>query len=536
MKLARVFRALALLVLLPALPAVAADGIVTLLHVSDTHSHLDATGPRDAALRGTVGGIAKVTTVVGMARAEDPEALLLHAGDLFQGDLFFNVAFGVPELGWMKAMGFDAMTVGNHEFDLGPENLAGILATAFADGGIPLLSANASGLEAVGLAGFVAPSVLKTRGGVAVGIFGLTVPDEPLSQNAPVVLDPDVAGAAAREVAALRASGAELVVLLSHLGFARDVEVASSVEGVDVVVGGHDHLVLEEPLEVTGPGGRKAWVLQAGPHYARVGRLRVAVAGGQVSLASYELLPLDETVPPEPGVAQLVEGLRGMVEEAFPGVYSVAVGQARRDLPAVVSGPAPARDSPVGNLVADAFRAKGHTQVALTTAGFLSEGIARGPIVPADLFRVVSYGYDPDTGMGFPLATFRISGAEMVKALEIALAGPGPTDPFFPQVSGLSFAYNSSRAPGARLLLPSLRVDGAPLEPMKRYTVTANAALVSFLPLLGVSVEAVAPIPDAFEYTALLRHVLRLGGVVDPRSEGRVRDQAPPPVGQTASR
>ncbi|MBK9375688.1 MAG: metallophosphoesterase [Holophagales bacterium] len=138
---------LALIVsLLLASPLPAADRTVTILHVCDTHSHLDATGSRDRSLEGTVGGIAKATTVIAAARAKDPEALLLHAGDVLQGDFFFNFYLGVPELQWMAAMRFDAMAVGNHEFDPGPEYLAGILAQGFASGSVPLLSANAGNL------------------------------------------------------------------------------------------------------------------------------------------------------------------------------------------------------------------------------------------------------------------------------------------------------------------------------------------------------------------------------------------------------
>jgi 5'-nucleotidase len=181
------------LVIAPPLPAAART--VTILHVSDTHSHLDATGSRDRNLEGTVGGIAKAATVIAAARAQDPDALLLHGGDILQGDLFFNAYFGVPELQWMAAMRFDAMAVGNHEFDPGPDMLAGMLAQGFAEGSVPLLSANAGNLGS--LEPFVRGSILKTAGGVKVGIFGLTVPDDPMCQNAPVTLDPNVAGVAA---------------------------------------------------------------------------------------------------------------------------------------------------------------------------------------------------------------------------------------------------------------------------------------------------------------------------------------------------
>ncbi|MFN7989565.1 MAG: 5'-nucleotidase C-terminal domain-containing protein [Thermoanaerobaculia bacterium] len=519
--------ALVLLAGLAVAPSLAAaDRTVTILHVSDTHSHLDATGSRDRSLEGTVGGIAKATTVLAAARAKDPDALLLHGGDVLQGDLFFNFTFGVPELQWMAAMRFDAMTVGNHEFDPGPETLAGILAQGFAEGSVPLLSANAGNLGS--LAPFVRPSILKDAGGVKVGVFGLTVPDDPMCQNLPVTLDPNLAAVAAVQVGALRAAGAEVVVLLSHLGLSYDTDVAESVDGIDVIVGAHDHYVLDEPVEVRSPSGKTVLIVQAGPHFSHVGRLRLALRDGKVRSAGYELIPVDERVRPDPSVQGMVSQLKAMIEESLGPVFSSEVGFARRDLPILPGERSPWKDTPTGNLVADAFRAAGRTDVAFTSAGFLSEGISRGRLVPADLFRVVSYGFDPETGFGFGLVTSEMSGVALATVLEIGVAGPGPEDAFFPHVSGLRFAYDSRRAPGERVSFESIRVGGEPLDPERTYTLTTNAAVASFLvDLLGVPLSNVTPIPGAFEYTALLETVERMGGVVDPRADGRVRDVAP---------
>ncbi len=115
---------------------------ITLVHVNDTHSHLDAWGPKDRNLEGTIGGMAKAASIIAAVRAHEPNVLLLHAGDVFHGDLFFNKYFGVPEFQLMKQLGFDAMAVGNHEFDFGPDVLAYSLNEAFGSGTLPLLSAN----------------------------------------------------------------------------------------------------------------------------------------------------------------------------------------------------------------------------------------------------------------------------------------------------------------------------------------------------------------------------------------------------------
>ena len=140
---------------------------LTVLHVSDTHSHLDMTGPKDANLDGTLGGIAKAATVIGMTKMTEPNVLTLHGGDVFHGDFFFNKYFGVAELQLMQALGFDAMTIGNHEFDLGPSTLAYVLPTAFGTPSMPLLSANLdfSKVPELGLDAWITPATMKNIGG-----------------------------------------------------------------------------------------------------------------------------------------------------------------------------------------------------------------------------------------------------------------------------------------------------------------------------------------------------------------------------------
>ncbi len=154
---------------------------ITLLHVNDTHSHLDAWGPKDRHLEGTIGGMAKAASVIAAVRASEPNVLLLHAGDVFHGDLFCTEYFGVPELQLMQQLGFDAMAVGNHEFDLGPD----VLAAAYRGGTRPLLSANLDLSEYPALATWIKPNTIKEVGGVSVGIFGMTVPDDVMNMPAP---------------------------------------------------------------------------------------------------------------------------------------------------------------------------------------------------------------------------------------------------------------------------------------------------------------------------------------------------------------
>jgi 5'-nucleotidase/UDP-sugar diphosphatase len=516
-------------------PGVAASPVtVTLLHVNDTHSYLDAYGPKDRYLDGTLGGMAKAASVIAAVRAHDPNVLLLHAGDVFQGDLFFNAYFGVPEFQLMKQLGFDAMAVGNHEFGFGPDVLTQSLAAAYGTDTLPLLSANLDfsgytppdGLPPLDT--WIKPSIIKSVGGVSIGIFGMTTPDDVMSMPAPVKIlgaYPDTAallGIAGQQVAALREAGAEVVVCLSHLGVIYDQAMAANVPGIDIIVGGHDHYVFERPLVVTNPEGKRTLILQAGNHYRYVGKLRFTLKNGVVKVLDYTLLPVDRKTRPLPEVQNVVDELKAGIVAKYGDVYHTTLARATRDLEMSTNPKQPRRDSALGNLVTDALRDLTGTDIALTANGLMTEAIFQGPIVGADVFRAVSYGYEAATGLGFKTATFEITGAELVKAVETTLAYLGVNEDFLLQVSGMSFAYDAGAPVGSRVVLSSFRVRGHPLNPYATYTATVNEGVAALLPLMEVQVTNLQPLPD-LEYNVVKDFIIGLGRV-NYRSEGRILD------------
>jgi 5'-nucleotidase/UDP-sugar diphosphatase len=496
---------------------------ITLLHVNDTHSHLDAVGPKEWDLDGTLGGIARAATVIGRIRATEGNVLLLHAGDVFQGDLFFNKYFGVPEFQLMLQLGFDAMAVGNHEFDFGPGVLNDALTAAFAGGSFPLLSANLENLEAVpGLGNWIKPSILKTVGGVRIGIFGMTVPNDPTNMPAPVIIRDDIIPIVRQAVTNLHASGAEVVICLSHLGIFNDKIVAANVSGIDFMIGGHDHFVFEQPVSVRNPAGKPTLIFQAGEHYKYIGKLRFRVNHGKVYLRDYHILPVDRWVRPDPAIAGIISGLKAGIVAQYGDVYRTVVGYAKDELAKKYDAKSPVRDTPLGNLITDAFRKKTSTDIAITPDGLISEEIYAGRIVGADVFRAVSYGFDEGTGKGFKLATLDLAGAELVKSLEVGLSQIEVGDDFFLQVSGMSFNYDPKQPVGQRVKLESIRIKGKPIDPTATYSVTVNTGVVALLDFAGVHAENVALLPD-FEYDVLKDYIATLG-VVRYQTEGRIKD------------
>jgi 5'-nucleotidase len=510
------------LLILCASVMLAGGTIVTIVHVNDTHSHIDAFGPKDFHLNGTIGGIARAASIFGSIRGTEKNVVLLHGGDAFVGDFMFNAHFGVPELQIMSSLGFDAMAVGNHEFDLTPDALLGSLSAATPS--FKLLSANLDMSGYTGgadLANFVQPSIIIERG-VKIGIFGLTVWDNPSTNSGDIkILDPTptIAG---QMVQSLRSQGAVVVICLSHMGFLHDQAIAAAVPGIDVIVGAHDHYLFEKPIHVKQGNGKETLILQAGSFYLYVGELRLNVDAGKVKLVDYRIIPVDRRVPAVPQIQAIVSSLKPGIEQVYGDVYHKIVGVAPCDLELLYDESSQIRDTPMGNLVTDAMRQKGKTQLGFSAIGLINEKIYAGAIVGADVFRSFPYGFDPSTGLGLKLVKVSADGASLIGGLEAALSFLGVNEDYFPQMSGMTFKYDGSKPAGQRVILSSIRVNGKQFNPSAQYTMTVDEGLAGLLPMLGVNATVLEAMPD-YEYVVVKDYIHHLG-VVAYRPEGRIRD------------
>ena len=505
---------------------------ITILHVNDTHSNLAAIGPRDnTTLEGTLGGIARAATYFGMTRTSNPNVLLLHAGDAFIGDLFYNTYFGVAELQMMAALGFDAMAVGNHEFDLTPQMLKMALDSGFAQGGFPLLSANLhlDNSEVQQLKQYIQPYTIKQAGNVKVGIFGLTTPaTNDLSQPSPAWVDSSLVEDAARWVDTLNAKGCQCIILLSHLGITLDQAVASYVPGINVIVGGHDHYEYPAPVKILNPLGDTTYIVQANAFYLNAGKLRMTIGTAGAKFLDYEYVKLDQTIPEEPTIAGMVDMLIAGIEATYGQVFTKRIGYAKEDFFEVAISPMDDgnQDTPIGNLVTDAFRAATGTEIAIEAGGSTAQPIYKGPIVAADLFRVVGYGFNTENGLGYHLATFTMKGSDLVAGLEFGLSTIEENDEFFMQSSGLTYTYNAHRPQYQRVV--SAFVGDQPLEPEREYTVTANEFVPLSLGFLGIPFSSLHVCTgDTTEFQVLVAYVAaqdtieptRRGSIISPVAE-----------------
>ncbi len=523
---------LVLLIGISALGTSAGADTLTILHVNDSHSHLLPYGPRDAAGNHTLGGMARLATMIGMQRMTEPNVLLFHSGDFFVGDFMFQKYLGIAELEIMKALDFDALELGNHEFDLYPQTLAYVLSQAgFPQNGFPLLCANLdlSGYPDLGY--FVRPYIVMDIGATRVGVFGLlTDMANQISNPAPVTVLPPIPAAAIWIDSLRNGHSCDIVILLSHLGIDTDQLLASTIPGIDIILGGHSHTEINQPILIGG-----TLIVQAKEFYRYLGKLKIVVTGGDIQSWNYELLPIDSSVPPEPTLEAMINTLVAGVEidPRFGPVYSQMIAQAGCDIKKEL-GDGICRDNGLGALVAEALRTAAGTDIAFQPQGFISQTLFAGALSGSDIFQAVPYGFDQISGLGFKMATFELNGLSIIAGLEFSVYNMPYMEDFFLHCSNLAYAYNSADDPGSRIKYSSLRVGGRLLNPFATYSVAVPEGVIPFLSQIpGFQMDNLV-ITDQFIYDVVKNYIVANSPVVF-YSDGRAMDLAllNPPVDGT---
>jgi len=455
---------------------------LTVIHTNDFHSRHEpinrfsascTTADRDQGR--CFGGAARAAAAIERARraaeAEGRVVVLLDAGDQFMGSLFYTHYRGDAEREVMNAIGYDAMTVGNHEFDNGPANFARFVESVRH----PIVSANLDLTEEPALAGRIPGHVLINRGGLRIGVVGATTEETPSISSPGKVRFTPAAAALARAAAAARAEGAQAVIALTHVGWEIDKALAASVPGLDLVVGGHSHTLLSNsaqgaagayPTPIQGQGGRIVPVVQAGAYSRYLGRIDLDLdVSGRVSQASGDATELLLGAPEDPAVAALVARLGGPLEET----RSRIIGQARGEIDQRACR---AGECAMGNLVADAMLEAGRAsgaEIALQNGGGLRAGFGSGPISFGDVLTVLPFSNT--------LATLKLRGSDLAAALEHGVSAAEEGSGRFPQVAGIRFAWVRSNPAGSRVTGIEVRGQGgawSPLDPGRLYHVVTN--------------------------------------------------------------
>jgi 5'-nucleotidase len=449
-----------------------------ILHTNDHHAHLEPVKFGDRLL----GGIARRRTLIEQIRAESKTnqepLLLLDAGDIFQGTLYFNQYLGQADLDFYNALAYDASTIGNHEFDRGQQVLADFIAKAK----FPIISANIDIAPESPLYGKVRPWHVLDIQGEKIGMFGLTTPDTAiLASVGDGVKFTDPIAAARKSVLALKQQGINKIVALTHIGFDNDVLLAQKVSDIDIIIGGHSHTSVgnipkaNHPYPLVEKNGTKEPVLvvtdwewgkylgDLSVSFDRTGKL-IAWAG--------KPHVLDASIKPNPEFADKLKAYAAPIEalrQKIIGKSLVALDGDRVKLRT--------SETALGNLIADAILAKtkvDRVQVVLINAGGIRNGFPLGDITMGHVLEALPFGNT--------ITRVELTGKQLTEALESGVSMAEQGEGRFPQVAGIRFVWDSKLPAGKRVTKVEVKDASGKfqlLNPKDIYRVATNNFLAS---------------------------------------------------------
>lgn len=454
----------------------------TLLHTNDEHAALIPKPQSDYGLEGaqTVGGIARVATLVNQIReqkaVDNEPVLLVSGGDFISGSPFSWLILRnySPELNMMIEAGYDVVTLGNHEFDYGPEALAQYLErVGYPEMAlqVPIVATNMQIPDGHPLQnmGIESTHLKRLPNGLVVGFFGMMgIHAADVAPMAAPVTFSDRVQAATMAVQQLRDNGADVVIMLSHSGEGEESDIAAAVSGIDVIVGGHTHSVLQKPLIVN-----NTLILQTGTEFQYIGMLEFSFDPATKKLTMLNmpgdgpdetyLIPIEESIEEDPRVKVLVDEyaarLSELVSEMTGGEvtsYDQIIGKSE----VVIPRSPELSETPLGNFVADAMLKSAEKATGRRVDFvFQASGVIRGDLVPSmhpdgkgnlsfyDVASLIGLGSGPDNLPGYPMVSVYFTGEEVRRVLEITiLMSKLMGDTYFLQNSRLLVDYDPNRA------------------------------------------------------------------------------------------
>ncbi|WP_103764877.1 bifunctional metallophosphatase/5'-nucleotidase [Roseovarius confluentis] len=500
--------------------AAQADYTLNILHTNDFHARFEpiskynsTCAPEDNDVGECFGGSARLATAIEEARADSPNPVLVDGGDQFQGTLFYNYYKGKLAAEMMNRLGYDAMTVGNHEFDDGPEVLRGFMdAVEF-----PVLMSNADTSREPLLADVIRKSTVIERDGEKIGLIGLTPQDtDELASPGPNIIFTPPADAVQHEVDKLTEQGVDKIIVLSHSGYGVDQHVAETTTGVDVIVGGHSNTYLSNnDPDAAGPYptmvGDTA-IVQAYAYGKFLGRLDVVFNdAGEVTSATGNPLIMDAAVAEDAEIVSRIQEAAKPLDEIRNKVVAEAADAISGDRDACRAG-----ECAMGNAVTDAMLARVADQgveIALMNGGGVRASIDAGPVTMGEVLTVLPFQNT--------LSTFRIDGATLKEALENGVSQFSEGAGRFPQVAGLTFVFDPSAEVGSRIT--EVTVGGEPLDPERDYLAVSN----DYLRNGGDGYSMLRDAADAYDFgpdvADVLAEYLAQNSPVSPMTDGRIR-------------
>lgn len=457
------------------------DFPLTVLHTNDTHAGLDTVSSPNNILRRV--------TAIKEAKATTDNPILVDAGDVFSGTLYFNKYLGQADLAFMNLANYDAMTFGNHEFDKNGET-SDVLSQFIGNAEFPFVSSNVNfsaddtlsqmfinEIGRSGNGGTIYPALIKEVDGEQVGIIGLTTEDTANIASPGKVVFENAFAKAEETVAMLQKENVNKIIVLSHLGYEEDLKLAKAVKGIDIIVGGHSHTQLDQAVVDHSDPNAPTLIVQTGEKGLFLGQLEVKFNNeGVLTGWKDQLISIDAKKDGSYVIAEDPEAKQILDTEYKPGIQELTnevVGNAEVVLNGVRND-VRTKETNLGNLIADgmlyaAQKAGTKAVIALQNGGGIRESINEGPITQGEVLGVLPFNND--------LVTITLTGQEIKDAMENGISKAPAADGRFPHVAGLKFYYDSTKPVNERVL--SIEVKNGdkyvPLDLNASYEVATNA-------------------------------------------------------------
>jgi 5'-nucleotidase len=495
--------ALALLLLLSAAPhapraqaARACNVRVTLLQVNDVYRFT----PAD---RGARGGLARVSTLRKRIMKESPNALFLLAGDTISPSVESITYKGRQMIDAWNQTGLDYSVFGNHEFDYGDEELL----KRIGESKFKWLGANVvdrrTGKTFAGTPLFD----VREFGGVKLGIFGIVLPEtKTTSKPGPDTEFRDPCETARAVVPQIRATGAQTIVALTHLSLAQDKQLARCAPGIDVIIGDHEHTLLQ-----SASGGTPIFKMTADAR--ELGRidLNIDPKTGRVESIDWQVIPVTDAVEDDPAFAPVVAKYAELTAKLAAPVGRTSVPLDAR------SATNRSEETNIADFIADAFRREATADVALFNGGSIraDDVLPAGELTLRDVLSLLPFGGE--------LVKIEVTGDVLARALEhgLSLTAPGAEPGRFPQVSGLRYSFDASKPPGARLR--DVTVGGRALDPKKTYTLVTSRYLAEGGDQYEMLKGHANLLKERLTDSDVLRRAIAAAGTIAPQTDGRIR-------------
>jgi 5'-nucleotidase len=477
---------------------------VTLLQVNDVYQF----APVDQGARG---GLARVLTLKKEIEKQSPNTLFLLSGDTISPSVESITYKGAQMIDAWNAAGLDYSTFGNHEFDFGPD----VLRQRMKESKFKWIAANV--IDKKTGKTFGEAYVIREFDGVKVGIFGLTLEETQItSKPGPDIEFLNPCETARKMVTEIHARGVKTVVALTHLSMSEDKEVARCA-GVDVIIGGHEHTLLE-----SASGGAPIFKMTADARELGQIDLNISKRTGAVESIDWRVIPVTDKIREDPQFAAINRKYGTLLKE-----LSVVVGRSSVDLDAR-SAASRTQETNVGDFIADSFRAATGADVGLMNGGSIraDEIIAAGTLTKRDVLSILPFKNK--------VVKVELSGATLRQVLEhgVARSAEDAEPGRFPQVSGVRFAFDARRPPGSRIV--ELSINGKPFDEKKTYTLAAS----DYIAIDGgdgyamfKDARVLIPREQARFDSDVLQSVIVAKKVIAPKVDGRIKrldkDQKP---------